>query len=406
MEQFTKAAFLVLLFSASLAWGAGPTYIPVVNGQFFAGQDYFEGDKSSLAGNASLTFVPALRYSNRFSVLPTFESSYRGTRSAQELADGSNIFQDTWENNANVKLVHGLSPHWKLKEFGGIRMKWLRETSDEKWNDGLYDYRILDAGFEVEHQWNKSISLTGMYDYSYTRFPNYESLEATQGDDMAREYAGKDVMDTRSHLFSVRGNAPLVLGLRNFAQAYFSPRFYTDQHIVEASGLLSASLRKDQAYGVDYSVDRPFRTGSVGMLTPSLRYAYSRLNSDQNHYDAKQTVFIGNFYDYVQNQVGVGLAYAFTMGGAGPMGFEGSYTYSHRVYSDRPIQDASSAYLTDKLYVNESTVGLSFIYPIAKNLHLRVSSMFGRSRSNNDYEQLYRYNYSTANYLFGFVYDY
>src|SRR5690348_5776996 len=77
---------------------AAPTYIPVVNSEFSMGQWYFDGSRSSLGGNAALSVVPALRFSNRFSVLPSIQSRYRGTRSTEELAGGNTLFQDTWEN--------------------------------------------------------------------------------------------------------------------------------------------------------------------------------------------------------------------------------------------------------------------------------------------------------------------
>src|SRR5687767_2546585 len=87
--------------------------IPVINGSFSTGQWYFEGENSSLGGNVSLNIVPAIRYTNRFSLIPSFETSYRGTRSAEELAGGSTLFQDTWENAIGMKAVHGLGKTWK-----------------------------------------------------------------------------------------------------------------------------------------------------------------------------------------------------------------------------------------------------------------------------------------------------
>src|SRR5688572_21638973 len=82
---------------------AVPQYIPVINGLFTTGQWYFEGENSALGGNAALNFVPAIRFTNRFSLIPSIETNYRGTRSAEELAGGSTLFQDTWENATSVK---------------------------------------------------------------------------------------------------------------------------------------------------------------------------------------------------------------------------------------------------------------------------------------------------------------
>ena len=67
------------------------TYIPVASGELTTGQWYFDGTKSGLGGNASMALVPAMRFSNRFSIIPTVESQYRGTRSAEELAGGTTL---------------------------------------------------------------------------------------------------------------------------------------------------------------------------------------------------------------------------------------------------------------------------------------------------------------------------
>ncbi|MCB4755417.1 MAG: hypothetical protein LHV69_00455 [Elusimicrobia bacterium] len=385
---------------------AGPTYIPVISGQFYTGQYYFEGEKSGLGGNAGLTFVPALRYSNRFSLIPTFESFYRGTRSAEELAGGSTLFQDTWENGVSLKGVHGLSREWKFRENVGFKSKWFRETSDEKWNKGLYDYRIYNGGLELERQWSKNLSLAGGYDFSYLQFPNYSSLESDQSGDLAREYAGDHVLNEYIHLVSLRSVTPFYWGVRNRISLIYSPRSYTDQHVAKATGLLGSEKREDTFLGGTLDVERSFRTSQNTTLFGSLQYGYSQLGSNQNHYDARQTMFIGDFYNYAQNQVGLQLTLAVGRSEAGPMAFETGYIYSRRDYSDRPKQDADGAYLTDKVYITETYLNLGFSYPLSKNFRLRAISNFGRSKSNNEYETLYRYNYSNANYQFGFVYDY
>jgi hypothetical protein len=80
--------------------------------------------------------------------------------------------------------------------------------------------------------------------------------------------------------------------------------------------------------------------------------------------------------------------------------------YSRRNYRSRVTQSVDGNYLSDKLYVNETNINFSFSYPLAKHFRARAMSNFGRSRSNTSYEAVYRYNYNSSNYLFGFIYDY
>lgn len=400
-----RAILLTLSFGISVAAFAAPTYIPVVNGQFSTGQYYFEGTNSALGGNVGLAFIPAIRYSNKFSLIPTFETMYRGTRSAEELAGGSTLFQDTWENNINVKAVHGLNQNWKLREKVGYRFKWFRETTDENWTDGLYDYHIISAGTELERSWGKKTSIAAGYELSFLKFPNYVSLESTQGD-LAREFSGGDVLDTTIHLFSLRGQTPLFWSMNANVQGYLSPRHYNDQHIVVLSGLLTSEKRKDQYTGATFGLERLFKTSANTNLVSNVSYGYTALDSNQNHYDARVTEFIPDFYDYTQQRVALQFTLAVGMQAAPPLFFDIGGSYSRRNYDKRVIQAVDGNYMDEKLHQIETALNLGFSYPLSKNFRARVTSTFGRSKSNNDYEAVYRYNYTNSNYQFGFTYEY
>jgi hypothetical protein len=403
-KKIALCAGVLLLMNTVLH--AATEYIPVVNGQFSTGQWYFNGKESSLAGNAGLTFVPAIRYTNRFSLIPTFESSYRGTRSAEELAGGSTLFQDTWENGVSIKAVHGLSQKWKLRERAGYRFKWFRETTDESWNDGLYDYRVINLGLELERTYSKKTSIAFGYDFSYLAFPNYESLESSQGNEFAREFSGSNVLDTRIHLLSLRSDFPLPWSLASNVQVFLSPRDYVSQHVVQRSGLFSATMRHDEYLGATLGLERSFTTSTRTRLIPSVYYGYTTMNSNQNHYDARLTHFVSDFYDYDQNRVGMQISFLVGTRANLPMIFDAGTSYSHRNYRSRTIQDADGNYGTEKLYQIESLVTLGASYPLSKNFRLRTTASFGDSSSNNNYEAVYRYNYSNSNYQFGFTYDY
>lgn len=385
---------------------ATPKVIPVINGYFSTGQWYFRGDRSSLGGNAALTVVPALQFSNEFTLIPIITSQYRGTRSLEELAGGNTLFQDTWENAISLKAVHGLGEKWKLKEKIGVSTKWFRETTDENWTNGLYDYRTHTLGVEVERIFSKKASVALGYDFSFLMFPNYTSLEAEQATGLSREFAADNALDNFIHMLSVRASSPFFAGINNSYQIIYSPRFYRDQTIVNLSGLLTPTKRKDDYIGASLSMDRTFRTSLKTNLIPSIYYSYTNVNSNQNHYDARLTTFIGDYYDYTQNSVGINFNFSLMGKSEGPVTFDAGASYSNRDYSDRVTQTVNGAYDTEKLYIQETNVNFAVGYPFSRALRLRVTSNFGRSKSNNDYEAVYRYNYDNANYQFGFTYEY
>jgi len=51
-------------------------------------------------------------------------------------------------------------------------------------------------------------------------------------------------------------------------------------------------------------------------------------------------------------------------------------------------------------------VGLNYAYPIAPRFRLLAQANFLWQTSNMKFEKTYKYNYSTANYLFGVTFDY
>jgi hypothetical protein len=400
-----RAALSLLILLTAAAAGAGE-FVPVTMAQFGTGQYFFDGKQSALGGNAAIQFVPAYKFSEKLAVLPSIESNYRGTRSAEELAGGSTLFQDTWESALGLKAVMTPSDRWTYRGRLSGRMKLFRETTDEKWTDGLYDYQSASVGAEAERKWSSKFSLAGGYDFSYLRFPNYKSLESSQTGDLARELAGDNVLDSTIHMLSMRAHATLPARFSADLAAYLAPRLYTDQRVVTLSGLFKDTKRVDTTSGFNLSLGRPFRGPWSSMLSGELMYGYLGMNSNQNHYDAKFTAFIPNFYDYAQQSVGAQLSAGFGQTGAGPMTVDLGTSYSHRNYTSRPIQGEDGAYLSEHLHVIETSVTAGFTYPLTRSLRARVTSSLGRSRSNNHFEELYRYNYSNANYQFGFTYEY
>jgi hypothetical protein len=305
-----------------------------------------------------------------------------------------------------VKAVHGLGQKWKLRERAGYRVKWFRETSDETWTNGLYDYNVYTVGTELERLLAPKTSVAVGYDFSYLEFPNYESLESAQDPSLSREFSGSNVLDNRIHLLSLRSGFPLPMKMDANVQVFYSPRDYVSQHEVLASGLFSSSFRHDTYTGTNLTLERLFPLTQKSRLLTSLYYGYSAMNSNQNHYDARLTHFVADYYDYAQNRVGLQFSLAVGMANSLPMVFDVGGSYSKRDYSSRAIQNADGSYGAEDLYLEETSVNLGYSYPISKNFRMRVTSSFGRSISNNDYEAVYRYNYTNSNYQFGFSYDY
>jgi hypothetical protein len=232
------------------------------------------------------------------------------------------------------------------------------------------------------------------------------SLESQQNSDNAREFSGAHVLDARVHLWSARLVNPLFWKMKSTLQLTYSPRDYIDQHMVVLSGELTPQQRRDTLVGGSLGLERLFHLAPTTKLFANVLYGYTGFDSNQNHYDARVTTFVPDYYDYDQQSLGGRFTLAFGQKSAGPMLIDAGYTYSRRDYRSRVIQSFDGTYMKGKLYEIDQNIDFGFSYPITKSIRMRTTTSFGQSKSNNDYEAVYRYNYHNANYQVGFTYDY
>ena len=72
--------------------------VPMGDFRVLGGQYYFNSTPSSLSGNMSLTLVPAVKFSDKFTLVNTYMGSYKGTKEVNDLAGGGTLFQDSQDH--------------------------------------------------------------------------------------------------------------------------------------------------------------------------------------------------------------------------------------------------------------------------------------------------------------------
>lgn len=376
---------------------------PVYDVRFFGGQHFYDGDVSALSGNLFALISPAMKFNEKWSVVPTYMAGYQGTRDVQELAGGGTLFQDSTSQGLTVKGIYNATPSWKLKAAAGARYEFLRETKDENFGQGLFDYRKYTGGVESEYDFSQVQGARLAYDYYILDFPNYTSLESSQDSTLSRELAGKDTLNSDNSLFTLSGWTPLPGNVRGELAVYYNLRSFDDQPVVAATGELTSEDRSDDMLAASGSLAWPFAFGEGLRFVSELGFGYGATDSNQHHYDARKTAFIKDYYDYTQFSVSPRVVAAL---GEKPWLLTLGATYTKRQYDQRPIQDADGNYLSEKINVTDLTTSLGVSYPLAKNFKARAVTTLGWSDSNQKYEKVFRYNYKIANYMFGFSYEY
>jgi len=384
---------------------------PLLSLRMLGGQYFFKGDKGALSGNFSALFAPAVRIDERWAVLPSVSSSYQGSKQVVDLVGAGTLFQEQMDHRAAAKLVYQPADSlWRFKGGTGFKAELLKETRDESWTNGLFDYRSVHVDLESEYVFAEPCSARLGYDYAYTFFPNYTSLESRaaldfQGQPLARELVGDRVLDTHAHLLSVAVDVPLQGRSMLQASLRLARQDYPDQPLVDAAGQLMAQKRGDSSGAFDLSLRLPSEWGAEIRAESRVDLSAASMVSDQNSYDARQTRFISQYYNYSQAGAGAGLVLLFGDERL-PISWGADLSWSYRRYPHRPIQDGSGLYLGASLHQHTLLASTTFKYPMAPRFAMLFSVQYGKTSSNQQYEQLYSYNYSATSYLFGFSYDY
>lgn len=402
-------------------WGAAAEagaveVIPLYQLSLMGGQYFFSGQKSSLNGNAYGNVAPAIRFNERWTMLPVYTVNYQGTKPVTDPVGNGTLFQQSMDHRVSVGGIYEASERWRLKPNASYKAQFLKETRDEAWGRGLFDYRKIGVGFEAEDIYREPFSIRYAYDFYYVRFPHFQSLESKAGVDpngnpLGRETAGANVLDTYNNQFTVTATRPFPYEAPKAAlQASYSINYqqFPDQKLVDLSGQYLSGLRRDflQTFSLSATAPKPVTLfGDPYRLSNRFGIGMSYNGSNQNTFDAGQAKYVPDAYSYTS--VWAGPAWTLAWGPEKTQGWvSAGLTWFRTQYLGRLVQEANGAYTDQKQRTDRYLLSLGYGYPIAPNFSLRAQANFLWSDSNQHYEATYRYTYSTANYLFGFSYDY
>lgn len=384
-------------------------FFPLANVSLLGGQYFFEKETASFGGNIYLELTPTLQFTDELSLIPTYSGSYRGTKNVTELVGGGTLYQEAQDHLLALRLTNQITEDIKLKTNASYKLELLRETKDESWGKGLFDYYKIAAGIEGEKKFFLETSgldsLTGGYTFYTVKFNNYSSL-AEKTTSYGQELTGKvgeNVLDFSAHEIYLYNKFLFGSNTRLKINYSFTYKNFVDQKVMTALDQYSSEKRKDQIHFLDLLISHFHGQrkglkfiGFVGMEMVS----YS---SNQNHSDASKFKFIPKYYNYLELAIKPGINIFFGKKG---QGIDFSYEYAFRSYPERLARDSAGDYLTEKINTKTSTIGLGTTYPLHKKVNLRFQINYLVSSSNMKYEKVYRYNYNTLNYFLGASWEY
>jgi len=391
-ENFMRkiATFIVCLFAVLNA----AEIISVGEVSLTGGSSMYEGSSSQSGGNFNLAFVPAVKFNEKVSLLPGYYATYRGSKSVYELIGGGTLYQDMMSHNITLRLINKISPHTKFKVRAGYLLNYFRETKDEDWGEGLFDYSKLTGGIEIEKKTAFFEKFILSLDILKVTFPEYASLASEQyGKEV---YPGENILDFSGIMLYARILKRLGEKSILSMNATFTMKDFPEQNIILKDASFSLDKRKDRTTYINTVFSKSL--SSIFSLGISASGIINR--SNQNHYDAAEYKFVERFYDYNSYSCGP----VFSVGKK--IRFDINYQYGIKNYKGRLAQDKDGNYTDDKVKNTSNYASLTITYPVRKNLKLKISGNYYSQSSNQDYEAVYEYNYNTSSFEAGVVYEF
>ena len=385
-------------------------FYPVMNLKFLTGQYFFEKDAGSIGGNLNLDIIPAMKFSNKFSLLPALYMEYRGVKDVTELVGGGTLFQQSGNTTLSVKPIISLSETTKLRFKVGYGQQLYKETKDEEWGKGLFDYNKGTFGIEYETKSVGSKLIVGADTYSLD-FKNYQSLITTKYTTVISTSESKELGSVGTNVLNFTATEIYGQGSKAISDkmmlSYFvnySMQNYADQTVIDEAGKYTAAKRADNILYLTVSptiANKP--TGPVNIFT-GFGISAILYNSNQNHWDAKATKYIPKYYDYWQLNLTPSMTYKIN---TIPLTLSAMLDYSLRQYAERLKQNSKGEYpYTDRINITKTNLVVNVSYPLGEKLNLLFQPSYLVSSSNMEYETYYKYNYTTMNYFLGITWEY
>ena len=373
----------------------------------FGGQYFFENQSGAFNGYGSFDAQLAKSYSSSSGFFVSARSAYTGFKQVNELAGGGTLFQQSLDDSFGAKWIKRYEGGFSLKPRVGIKNQLFRETKDEKWGKGLYDFTRYEAGLTLERKTRLGLATPWLYQLSWdiycTRYARFRSLANQYGQELAAPDPGNKVLDTVTNQLSYDSEFDLPGFMKANLFAAVSLVGYKDQKVINSAGDYLSAKRSDSYQALNLGLSKRYNDiDALGRIRPvfGMTVGLANLFSNQNHLDTdpKHLKFIGSYYDYLETRLAPNAQFSFISSG---LILRFGYEFSARKYTDRLAQEADGIYTDNKLTQYSNSFSLEAAYPLTSALDLKLQGNWAASRSNNRYEQVYRYNYESSMYFTG-----
>ncbi|MCX7911196.1 MAG: hypothetical protein N2505_06440 [Endomicrobia bacterium] len=410
MKKTNYIITLTLILFTNLT-NATTKVTPIINISLLGGQNIFEKETSGFSGYLDSNISVPISFGNFSTLLPMLNLKYVGFKEVQELLGGGTLYQETFDTMLLLKLIQHIYGGVYIKPKIVLKSEAIKETKDETWLNGLYNYNRGTFGIELSKDFAKKNYLTTGINFSKITFPNYTSLAYETKDTFGIEITtnvGKNPLDyTSTHIYiedelNLNENTKLKFAIN------LNNKNFLEQKIVVDGPQYSDEKRKDQTFYITLGINYVSKHFKASVAYIGAEFTFVSNDSNQNHFfvDPNYPAFIKDYYDYRGSIIKIPINYIFTLKGKTAI-IGATVVTETKNYINRPIQDKNTGeFLEEKVRIVQNSTTIFFEYKLNANFSLKLLTNSYSSFSTMEFEKLYKYNYEGMYYLLGINYRY
>ena len=372
----------------------GKKVIPILNVDLLGSYSKIPGGNKVNGGVVDILFAPVLRIDAGHHLIPLYNFNYNRQQQIVAQEEGGYAVQQTLSHNTYLTNKLKLNDRLTTKISGLGTWTYYKESKDEGWSKGLYNYTdiggIVDFEYEIGSLRNNILDEAGLSLQYYRRnYPNFKSL-ISLASPTAPETDEKDYDGYRLTFKYLRNN-PYGLSV----EAAYRPLWkrYTDKLIVGSDGvLISGDKRRDNQHEFNFNLRYP----ATERLSLYLDNEIVINRSNQNFYDFRGTlvladdVFIGKYFNYTSYMLKPRVSYDLPLGEQKDLTLQLSYSYLDKQYAHRKAQSATGLYTAEAQEDKFHTFSFGLSYPLTKKIKAITLFNYTIAKSNMKYMQYYK----------------
>ena len=343
-------------------------------------------------------YSPTVKFSDKLYLIPLYSVQFQRIRQYLPTEEGNKLYNTYFTNNFNLAMRYEFLPTWFVKLTALGTWNFVKESSEEAWGRGLYDYRDAGSSIELKHKVKADDyerSYTAGAQYYRRQYPNFLSL-LSAASPTAAERREKD-FDGYKYSLGLEQTADSGFGW--YVKPYYLQKFYLDKHIVRDDGVLDDTKKRwDSVINLDGGVKVPLWAEKLFLnLDNNYTYNYSTMG----YYDTRNTiplnddVYTRGYYSYHSFEVAPSLDLFVPVGEKKVARLNLGYSFLDRAYSHRKAQDENGGYTESAERDLEHTYSSALTWPLTKKIGLLTRFSYTIVRSNQKFEQFYKYSYDT-----------